>query len=108
MRIYISGPITANPSYEEDFKAAQTRLEMEGFEAVNPVELTRHLLDRGLSPAELWKQCMDVDLAVLRGCDMIALIDRKGLESRGMDVEMETAERLGIPVVMLEDMVRSR
>lgn len=103
MRVYISGPITANPSYEEEFRAARTRLELAGFEAVDPVELTRHLLDRGLSPAELWRQCMDVDLEALRGCDMVALIDRKGLESRGIDIEMETAERLSIPVVMLDD-----
>lgn len=103
MRVYISGPITASPSCEEEFRSARTRLELAGFEAVDPVELTRHLLDRGLSPAELWRQCMDVDLEALRGCDMVALIDRKGLESRGMDIEMETAGRLSIPVVMLDD-----
>lgn len=53
MRVYISGPISANPAYEEEFQDAEDKLRALGYNVVNPVTITRHFLDKGLSPAEL-------------------------------------------------------
>ena len=106
MRVYISGPISANPAYEEEFQAAEAKLRTLGYDVVNPVTITRHLLDKGLSPTELWRQCMITDINALRGCEMLVLLDRKGLESRGVDIEIRVARINGIRIETLESVLR--
>lgn len=105
MRVYISGHISANPAYEEEFQEAEDKLRALGYDVVNPVTITRHLLDKGLSPAELWRECMITDLRALRECEMMILLDRKGLESRGVDIEVRVAEINGIRIETLESML---
>lgn len=106
MRVYISGPISANPAYEEEFQAAEAKLRTLGYDVVNPVTITRHLLDKGLSPAELWRECMIADLKALRECEMLVLLDRKGLESRGVDIEIRVAHINGIKLATLESVLK--
>lgn len=107
MKIYISGPITANPNYVEEFKKAEETLSAAGHEVINPVEITRHLLDRGFSPAELWRQCMIEDIKALKKCDAIVLLDRKGLLSRGMDIEIKTAVNFDIRIFTLDNFLKT-
>lgn len=101
MKVYISGPITANPDYEAEFQSAEDILTEAGLTVVNPVKITQHLLEKNLSPAELWKECMEIDLTELKKCDAIVLLDRKGLESQGVDIEIETAKEMCIPILHL-------
>lgn len=102
-KIYISGPISSNPGYVREFADAEKSLRAMGYDVVNPVEITRHLLERNLSPAELWRRCMIEDIKALKGCDAIVLLDRKGLSSRGMDIEIKIATRFGIRILDLSD-----
>ena len=102
-KIYISGPISSNPGYIQEFADAEKTLRAMGYDVVNPVEITRHLLDKGLSPTELWRQCMIKDVKALKECDAIVLLDRKGLASRGMDIEIQIATRFGIRILELSD-----
>lgn len=97
-KIYISGPISSNPGYVQEFADAEKTIRGMGYDVVNPVEITRHLLEKNLSPAELWRQCMIEDVKALKECDAIVLLDRKGLASRGMDVEIKIAVRFGIRI----------
>lgn len=108
MRVYISGPISANPAYEKEFQEAEDRLRKRGYDVVNPVTITRHLLDKGLSPAELWRQCMITDIRALRECEMLVLLDRKGLESRGVDIEIRVARINGIRIEALESVLHGK
>lgn len=101
-KVYISGPISYNPTYRRDFMEAELRLLALGHEVVNPVTITEHLLQLDLSGQELWERCMEVDLAALADCDMLALLDDRGIWSRGSDIEVAEAHRLGIPVVRLD------
>lgn len=101
-KVYISGPISYNPTYRRDFMEAELRLLALGHEVVNPVTITEHLLQLDLSGQELWERCMEVDLAALADCDMLALLDGRGIWSRGSDIEVAEAHRLGIPVVRLD------
>lgn len=105
MRVYISGPISANPAYEEEFQEAEDKLRALGYNVVNPVTITRHLLDKGLSPTELWRECMITDLRALKECEMLVLLDRKGLESRGVDIEIRVAKINGIRIETLESVL---
>ena len=107
MKVYISGPITANPNYVEEFKKVEETLSAAGHEVINPVEITRHLLDKGLSPAELWRQCMIEDIKALKKCDAIVLLDRKGLLSRGMDIEIKTAVNFDIRIFTLDNFLKN-
>lgn len=108
MRVYISGPISANPAYEEEFQEAEDQLRALGYDVVNPVTITCHLLNKGLSPAELWRQCMITDLIALRECEMLVLLDRKELESRGVDIEIRVARINGIRIKTLENVLQGK
>ena len=58
-KVYISGPISYNPTYRRDFMEAELRLLALGHEVVNPVTITEHLLQLDLSGQELWERCVN-------------------------------------------------
>lgn len=107
MKAYISGPITANPNYEEEFREAAAMLSSLGYQAINPVDLVKDMLPPDLSAAELWKRAMEIDLDALKEADIVVLIDRKNLPSAGMDIEIDTARKKGIPIVPLDRIRRN-
>lgn len=39
MRVYISGPITGNPNYKEQFEEAENKIRQEGNIPINPAKL---------------------------------------------------------------------
>ena len=43
------------------------------------------------------------DVKALKECDAIVLLDRKGLASRGMDIEIKIATRFGIRILELSE-----
>lgn len=104
---YLSGPISANPEYEEDFAKAEAMLVALGYEALNPVELVREKIPAGLSALETWKKAMEIDLEALKKADMVVLLDRKDLPSAGMDIEIDTARKKGIPIITIDRIRRS-
>lgn len=102
MKIYLSGKITDNPDYREDFAKAQHKLEDLGFEVFNPA-VTYH---EGWG----WLDYIIYDLQVLETCDAIyflenaftQLIDEEGRtvstqwHSTGARIEYLVAEKLGL------------
>lgn len=93
MRVYISGRITGNPRYKEQFSEAALCLsecdEVAGI--VNPAVLD---LDEGAT----WSDYMKIDIVLLTECDMIFML--KGWRrSRGARLEHKIAKALGLKVV---------
>lgn len=104
-RCYISGPISNNPDYEESFRKAEAQIRACGYEPVNPVEIVKDKLD-ALSPAETWRRAMELDLEALRSCDALIMLDRRDLESMGMDIEIHMANVNNMPIVSLEHLIK--
>lgn len=100
--VYISGPITSDPNYVENFKKAEESLSKAGYKAINPVELVKGKIPENMSAAETWRRAMEIDLEALRHSDAVVILDKKGLDSMGMDIETHLATRLDIPLVTLD------
>ena len=98
-KVYISGPITADPDYASSFRKAEEALQEKGYETINPVEIVKGKIPSDASAAETWRRAMEIDLEALRSADAVVLLDNKGLESMGMDIETHMASRLNIPLV---------
>lgn len=104
-RVYISGPITADPDYVSSFKKAEIKLQEWGYETINPVELVKGKLSENASAAETWRQAMELDLEALRTSDAVVFIDKKGLVSNGMDIELYTAKKNNIPIISIDHVI---
>lgn len=91
MRIYISGPITNNPEYMEQFAKAAKTLEARGYKYINPAELNKALPD-----AE-WEDYMLVAFELLRKADAITMLTGWD-KSNGAKVERALAFVDGLPI----------
>ena len=99
MRVYISGPITGNDNYEDDFADAYIRLHNLGHNPVSPVDIGRALKYKmGRDPT--WAEYMREDIKALMDCDGIYMLD--GWEkSSGARLEEHIAMRLEIKRIEL-------
>ena len=104
MKVYISGPITDNEDYIEDFAAAEYELMKQGHLAANPAKLSSAIQRHALDDAEIeydhedWMRTVTV---LLEKCDAIYLI--KGWdESQGALQEYQAAKKLGLKVLFQE------
>lgn len=90
LKVYISGPVTGNKEYKEQFGSMSYLLKREGHGAVNPVQImepVRRVLD--------YKTILNADLELLEGCD--AVLFMPGWEdSKGCKKEYDKALRLGL------------
>lgn len=85
MKVYISGAITNNPNYKEEFAKAEELLKRNGCEPVNPVD----------EEGKTWSEYMRRDIKLLCDCDAIYQI--KGWEkSCGAKLENDIAKALGL------------
>ena len=90
MKVYISGPVTGNKEYKEQFGSMSYLLKREGHGAVNPVQImepVRGVLD--------YKTILQADLELLEGCDGILMMPGWE-ESQGAQKEYDKALRLGL------------
>ena len=95
MRVYLSGAVTGVEDYMEKFDKAERYFNEIGHEVVNPAKICADLPE-----AFKHKEYMEVCIAALSQCDMIAVIDGYRT-SRGVSEEITYALKKGIAVVPL-------
>lgn len=90
-KIYISGAITNNPNYKEQFAAAEAELTAAGYEALNPAKNT------GIT----YKDYIDAGLLQEMQCDAIYMLP--GHEnSTGATLELHYAEAVNMEIIYSE------
>ena len=88
-RIYLSGAISNNPHYKEDFAAAEKSLTEAGFLVANPVRFCRE--------GWTWQRCVRQCIQVLSTHTRMAVIDSE-IPSKGASLELIIAYALGIEI----------
>ena len=89
--VYISGSITNNPNYKEDFEKAEKNLLKDYDSVINPTKLP-------VFHDKTWESYMKTTLAELLECDAIFMV--KGWqESRGAVIEYNLASELGLALL---------
>lgn len=97
MRVYISGPMTGIQNFNfPAFNAAASKLRAMGYEVVNPVDING---DHSVP----WTDCLRKDLKEMLNCDLLALLPG-WQNSKGAHLEMHVAHRVGIGIVMVDDL----
>ena len=94
MKVYLSAPISGVGDQNQiAFDFCQSLLEYLDFEVINPLKIKPlYIKDRGE-----WEAHMAADIRELVSCDVLCVI-LPG-ESRGVELEIELAKKLGIRVV---------
>lgn len=92
MKVYLSGAITNNPDYMQEFKQAEELLTALGHEVVNPTILD--CASKYLDYAEF----MIFDLQLLRKCDAIYFLGSWS-KSDGAKIEKMVAKKMGIRII---------
>ena len=93
-RIYISGPMTGiKDNNRELFYSAQLKLQKEGFDTVNPLDMDT-LENEGLT----YKQRLKLDIRVLTYCDSIYMLPN-WKQSKGATFEHMVAIMIGLKVI---------
>ena len=92
MKVYISGGITNNPNYVEEFKSAEELLSTMGYEVVNPTTLDP--VAKHFDYAELMMSC----LQLLRKCEAIYFLS-SWTKSDGAKIEKLVAKKLGLKII---------
>lgn len=88
LKIYISGSITDNPNYEQQFKQKEEELKSSGHAVINPVK------NLGFS----YRDYIDMALFELSKCDVIYML--KGYEeSKGALLELQYADTVGMRII---------
>lgn len=86
MKIYISGPITGWPNYEERFESAEELLHQGGYDVINPADALAYM-----PKSTSHEEYMAKSFELLKECDGIYMLD--GWEkSAGARTEFEFAK----------------
>ena len=97
-KLYLSGKMSGLPDLGFGlFNRVAAQLRAIGYEVVNPVEIND-------DPEAEWLSCIKVDLDYLATCDGIALLPNWH-DSFGAKIEHLAAQRLGLVVMNVEDLV---
>ena len=92
MKVYLSGAITNNANYLDEFKKAEELLGTMGYEVVNPTTLDG--VAKHFDYAELMMSC----LQLLRKCDAIYFLS-SWTKSDGAKIEKMIAKKLGLKII---------
>jgi len=98
MRLYLSGKITGNENYKEDFAAGRAKLEAADYDVCDPTAF-------GFPEDVQWEYAMTYVIREMLECDGVALLP--GWEdSRGARIEARLARELGMPTEPLARWLR--
>ena len=92
MLIYISGKITGNENYKNDFLRAECWLKLNDYTPINPAKLDEAL------PKLTYQQLMAIDYKLIELCDAIFMLDG-WQKSKGACAELSYAKSLGKKVL---------
>ena len=101
--VFVSGPMTGYDGYNfPAFDAAAERLRKQGYEVVNPAEMSREVgVEKVVTDQAVFNRLIAEELREVRACDAIYLL--RGWElSAGTRDELEVALSHGLEI-MVED-----
>ncbi|MCL2233167.1 MAG: DUF4406 domain-containing protein [Treponema sp.] len=93
MRLYLSGKISGNDNYKEDFAIGRAKLENAGYDVCDPTTFD-------LPEDVPWAEAMKHDICQMLKCDAVALLPNWA-HSTGACIEARLAENLGMTVLPL-------
>lgn len=96
-KLYLSGAITNNPNYKQDFAKTRRLLIEAGYCVVDPI-----IFCEGIAR---WDACMRECLQILSRQTAVAVIDTPH-ESKGRDLELEIARTLNMEIKTVEEWVK--
>ena len=95
--LYLSGPMTGYPDYQDAFNAAEERLLTAGYDVLSPIGVA--------ALGTTWSDYLRADLALLLRAEAVAVLP--GWEaSRGACLEVHVAHALGMTVLPVERWLR--
>ena len=92
MLVYISGKITNNENYKNDFLEAERWLKRNNYTPINPAKVSEELLNL------TYAQFMAIDYKLIEICDAIFMLDG-WQKSKGACAELSYAKSLGKKVL---------
>ena len=95
MKVYISGKITNNPNYEQEFKKAEDYLVEQGHSVINPCKC------KGFS----YREYIDMGLCELMHCDAIYMLNG-WMGSVGARLEFNYAHSVGMNIFLEGETVK--
>lgn len=100
MRVYISGGITGVKHADKLFARAEEKLELLGYEVVNPFKFGKHLEKEYAKEGKVpkYENYMRGDIELLINCDAIYLLENWGT-SKGAKLEKKIAEALCMEIM---------
>jgi hypothetical protein len=95
MKLYVTGPMTGLPEFNYPaFRAAGARLQLAGFEVLNPIDAEEHNVT---GQPQAWDWYMRHALRMVLDADGLAVLPGAAL-SRGARLEIHVAAALGLPI----------
>lgn len=100
MRVYISGAITGVKHADKLFARAEEKLELLGYDVVNPYKFGEHLKKEYAKKNKVpkYENYMRGDIELLINCDAIYLLENWGT-SKGAKLEKKIAEVLKMQIM---------
>ena len=100
MTVFISGKITGNPNYREQFKKRAKDLELLGYTVYDPCSIGDHLKEE-LGREPTYDEYMQRDLKYLDNADAINFLPN-WQESKGSNIEYNYAKSHNKPIIQIK------
>ena len=94
IRCYISGKMTGNKLYKEEFQIVEDWLAERGFEPVNPAK----------NSCDNYREYLDLGIRQLMTCEAISIVPG-WISCHSASIEREYAEAVGLAIVSMPDEV---
>ena len=102
LKVYVAGPYTKGNVEQNVLNAIDASSELISIGLAPFCPHLSHYLDQ-VHPHS-WQQWMDIDLEFLSNCDIVLRLPG---ESKGADLEVDTANKIGIPIFYSIDEIQN-